>query len=149
MESQVGSAPGLSRRRFVQTAAIAAAGVTGSLAGPSRGLAHDDHGEHRGAVVPPKPIPGGIQIPGGPQFHVWVPGDPSVTLPFSGATPMGFDVDPSTITDFRGFSAVAFHAGTAVGSDGATYNLETDLRAYKGTYIAADGSRRSASFAFI
>jgi hypothetical protein len=80
---------------------------------------------------------------------VWVPGDPNVTLPFSGGPLMGLDVDPSTVTDFRGFSAVAFHAGTAIGSDGATYNLETDLRAYKGSYIAADGSQRVASFAFI
>jgi hypothetical protein len=149
MESQLESSPALSRRRFVQTAAVAAAGVTGSLAAPSRGLAHGDHGRHQQAVVPPMPIPGGIQIPGGPQIHVWAPGDPNVTLPFSGTTLMGFDVDPSTVTDFRGFSAVAFHAGTAIGGDGATYNLETDLRAYKGTYIAADGSHRFASFAFI
>src|SRR4051794_5886059 len=149
MESQLERAPGLSRRRFVQTAAVAAAGVTGTLAGPSRGLAHGDHGERGGGVFPPKPIPGGIQIPGGPQIHAWAPGDPSVTLPFSGSPLMGFDVDPSTITDFRGFSAVAFHAGTALGSDGATYNVETDLRAYQGTYVAADGSRRVGSFAFI
>jgi hypothetical protein len=62
---------------------------------------------------------------------------------------MGFDVDPSAITDFRGFSAVAYHAGSATGSDGATYNLETDLRAFKGTYVASDGTRRSGSFGFI
>jgi hypothetical protein len=138
----------LSRRRFVQTAAVAAAGATGALALPARGSASG--GEHdEAAVVPPKPIPGGIQIPGGPVIHVWQPGDPSVTLPFSGATPMGFDVEPSTIGDFRGFSAVAFHAGTATGSDGATYNLETDMRAFKGKYIGADGKRHFGSFAFI
>jgi hypothetical protein len=83
MESQLESSPALSRRRFVQTAAVAAAGVTGSLAAPSRGLAHGDPGRHQQAVLPPMPIPGGIQIPGGPQIHVWAPGDPSVTLPFS------------------------------------------------------------------
>jgi hypothetical protein len=148
MRSQLERVPAVSRRRFMQTAAIGAAGVMGSFTGPEAGLAHGDDFP-RGRVVPPKPIPGGIQIPDGPQFHVWAPGDPSVTLPFSGASLMGFDVDPSTITDFQGFSAVAFHAGTAIGSDGATYNLETDLRAYKGTYIAADGQRRVASFAFI
>src|SRR4051794_9800758 len=101
MESQLESSPAVSRRRFVQSAAIAAAGVTGTLAGPSRSLAHGDHGEQRPDVVPPNPNPGGIQIPDGPQIHVWMPGDPSVPLPFSGATPMGFDVDPSTIIDFR------------------------------------------------
>jgi hypothetical protein len=72
-----------------------------------------------------------------------------VTLPFSGTTLMGFDVEPSTFTDRRGFSAVAFHVGTATGSDGATYNLETDMRAYKGQYVAADGTRRFGTFAFI
>ena len=138
----------LSRRRFVQTAAAAAAGATGSLALPARGSAAG--GEHDGAaVVPPKPIPGGIQIPGGPQIHVWQPGDPSVTLPFSHSPLSGFDVDPSTITDFRGFSALAFHAGSVIGSDGATYNLETDLRAFSGTYVAADGTRRFGNFALI
>jgi hypothetical protein len=100
-------------------------------------------------VVPPKPIPGGIQIPGGPQIHVWQPGDPSVTLPFSGATLTGFDVEPTTITDRRGFSAVAYHAGSAVGSDGATYNLETDIRAFAGSYVASDGVRRFGKFALI
>jgi hypothetical protein len=142
------SAPTLSRRRFVQTAAAAAA--IGPLVGPARGAAWDGkHDDHRRAVVPPTPIPGGIQIPDGPQIHVWAPGDPSVTLPFSGTTLMGFDVEPSTFTDRRGFSAVAFHVGTATGSDGATYNLETDMRAYQGQYVAADGTRRFGSFAFI
>jgi hypothetical protein len=148
MELQLESASALSRRRFVQTAAVAAAGVTGSLAWPARAAAADD-GDGPEAVVPPKPIPGGIQIPKGPQIHVWQPGDPSVTLPFSGATLMGFDVEPTTITDRRGFSAVAYHAGTATGSDGDTYNLETDIRAFEGTYLASDGVRRFGKFALI
>jgi hypothetical protein len=148
MEPTLDSAPALSRRRFFQTTALAATGVGGSLAWPSRGLAWPGE-DQRQAVVPPNPIAGGIQIPGGPLIHTWAPGDPSVTLPFSGATPMGFDVEPSTIGDFRGFSAVAFHAGTATGSDGATYNLETDMRAFKGKYIGADGKRHFGSFAFI
>jgi hypothetical protein len=62
---------------------------------------------------------------------------------------MGFDVEPGTITDRRGFSAVAYHAGTATGSDGATYNLETDIRAFAGTYVASDGVRRIGNFALI
>jgi hypothetical protein len=148
MEAQLDGVPTLSRRRFVQTAAAAAA--TGSLIGPARAVAWGgDHDHRQRAAVPPTPIPGGIQIPNGPQIHVWAPGDPAVTLPFSGLTLMGFDVEPSTFTDRRGFSAVAFHAGTATGSDGATYNLETDIRAYRGPYIAADGSRRLATFGFI
>lgn len=142
------NAAALSRRRFVQATAAIVAGGTASLAWPAGAAANDD-GERRGSVVPPLPIPGGIQIPGGPQIHVWQPGDPTVTLPFSHATLMGFDVEPSTITDRRGFSALAYHAGTATGSDGATYNLETDIRAFKGTYIAADGSHRFGKFALI
>ena len=146
MGPQLDSASALNRRRFVQAAAVAAAGVAGPLAWPARSAAGNDH---QGTVVPPKPIPGGIQIPGGPQIHVWQPGDPSVTLPFSHSTLMGFDVEPGTITDRRGFSAVAYHAGTAIGSDGATYDLETDIRAFQGTYVASDGTRRRGGFAFI
>jgi hypothetical protein len=149
MESRLENAPAVTRRRFVQTAAAAAAGVSGSVAGPARAVPWQGTRHHPPTAVPPQPIPGGIQLPDGPQIHVWAPGDPSVTLPFSGATLMGFDVDPSTITDFRGYSAVAFHAGTAVGSDGATYNLETDVRAFQGAYVAVDGERRRQSFAFI
>jgi len=148
MEPHFESAPTLSRRRFMQTAGAAAAAATGSLAWPVRGAAWSGE-NHQTAVVPPKPIPGGIQIPGGPQIHVWSPGDPSVTLPFSGSTLMGFDVEATTIGDFKGRSAVAFHVGTATGSDGATYNLETDMRAFKGKYVDPDGTKRFGSFGFI
>jgi hypothetical protein len=146
MEPQPQRASTLSRRRFVQTAAVAAVGTTGSLAWPARGVANGDH-HARAMVVPPNPIPGGIDIP--PLIHVFAPGDPSITLPFSGTMPMGFDVEPSTITDRRGFSALAFHVGTATGSDGATYNLETDMRVFSGPYVAADGTRRFGTFGFI
>jgi hypothetical protein len=53
-------------------------------------------------------------------------------------------VEPSVITDYKGVTALAFHAGTATGSDGKQYNLETDMRAIEGTYIAEDGSRNAA-----
>src|SRR3954464_8443778 len=101
MATQLPAATALSRRRFVQTAALAVGGMGGSLAWPARSAAGDDD-HHRGAAatVPPKPIPGGIALPGGEVIHVWAPGDPKVTLPFSGQTLMGFDVEPSTITDF-------------------------------------------------
>ena len=100
-------------------------------------------------MVPPKPIPGGVTLPNGTQIHGWQPGDPTVTLPFSHSTLKGFDFDPSTITDFRGFSALAYHTGTATGSDGATYNLETHMTALQGDYVATDGTRRFGTFAFI
>ena len=59
------------------------------------------------------------------------------------------DVEPSVITDYKGVTALAFHVGTATGSDGRTYNLETDMRAMEGTYIAEDGSRKRGLFALI
>jgi hypothetical protein len=153
MGTQAQDASTLNRRRFMQTAAAAAAaGATGSLALPARSTASGgdhDHGHHASMVVPPEPIPGGIDIGGGNVIHVWVPGDPAVTLPFTGGTLMGFDVEPATLTDFRGFSAVAFHAGSATGGDGATYDLETDIRAYRGAYVDGAGTRRFGTFAFI
>jgi hypothetical protein len=148
MEHRQERVSALNRRRFFQGAAAAAAGVTGTLAWPAGGIARADSGDHARAVVPPEPIPGGIQIPDGPQIHVWAPGDASVTLPFSGTTLLGFDVDPTTIRDFRGFSAAAFHAGTATGSDGKTYDLETDMRVFKGAYVTADGTHRFGTFGF-
>jgi hypothetical protein len=153
MEPRVQDASTLSRRRFMQTAAVAAAGATGSLAAPaSSGASGGDHSHSHGhgqAVVPPKPIPGGLDIGGGNIIHVYTPGDPAVTLPFTHTTLGGFDVEPATLTDFRGFSAVAFHVGTATGSDGATYDVETDMRAYEGDYVDATGTRRFGTFAFI
>ena len=139
-------APTISRRRFVQIAATAAAGAT--LAGPARTAAWGSETD-RQAVVPPKPIPGGVTLPTGTQIHVWPAGDPAVRLPFTHGTLRGFDVDPSTITDFRGFSALAYHAGTATGSDGATYNLETHMTVHQGNYVATDGTRRFGTFSFI
>jgi hypothetical protein len=139
----------ISRRGFVQSAAAAAAGVTGAtLVRPGRSGAWAGE-RHRQAVVPPKPIPGGVTPPNHAQIHIWPAGDPDVTLPFSHGHLKGFDVDPSTITDFRGFSALAFHVGSATGSDGATYNLETHMTVLRGRYVASDGTLQFGTFSFI
>jgi hypothetical protein len=111
-------------------------------------FADSDHGS-AAVVPPPKPIPGGLQIPGGPFIHVFLPGPTSVTLPFSGLQLMGLNVEPSTITDFSGTAAVAILVGSATGSDGKRYNVETDLRLYEGTYIAENGTRHEGTFGFI
>jgi hypothetical protein len=98
---------------------------------------------------PPNPIPGGFDL--GPPvgvLHVFAPGDPSITLPFTGVTLEGFDVEPATLTDFRGSSAVAFHVGTATDSEGNAYNLETDIRAFEGEYVLGGVTYRG-SFALI
>ena len=89
-----------------------------------------------------------MDLPDG-LIHVFAPGPQEVTLPFTGFQLQGLHVEPNTITDFEGITAVAFHVGTATGSDGTSYNLETDMRAYQGTYLAEDGSRRFGTFAFI
>jgi hypothetical protein len=44
---------------------------------------------------------------------------------------------------------VAFHVGTATARDGTVYNLETDLRTFRGNYVDATGARRFGTFAFI
>jgi hypothetical protein len=135
----------VTRRTVLQGAAGAAAGF--AVARPQGALAHD-HG-HRRIPVPPEPIPGGIELAPGQVIHVWAPGPTDVTLPFTGAQLQGLDAEPTTIKDFKGFSAVAFHVGTATGGDGTRYDLETDVRAFQGTYIDRTGTRRFGTFGFI
>lgn len=139
----------LTRRQVVRGAAGAAAGIVGGAAAVPRGaVAHDRHPlRHR--AVPPEPIPGGSEVAPGQVIHVWAPGPPEITLPFTRFPLQGLDVEPTTIKDFRGFSAVAFHAGTATGGDGTAFDFETDVRAFQGTYVDGSGKRRSATFGFI
>jgi hypothetical protein len=142
----------LDRRAFFRGTAgvVAGAGLAQAVGSASAAARHRPHDHRRRAPLPPpKPIPGGIQIPDGPLLHVFVPGPPEVTLPFSGLQLQGLDVEPSTITDFAGFTALAYLIGSAAGSDGRQYNLEADIRAYKGRYIAEDGSRHFGTFGFI
>jgi hypothetical protein len=140
---------GIGRRKFVAGAAgtLASACLIGSLDGGSA-AASARSGRRRGVAPAPNPIPGGLEIAPGAVIHIFGPGDPSITLPFTGFTLAGFDVEPGTITDFQGSSAVAFHVGSAQGSDGRTYNLETDMRAYEGEYVV-DGVVHHGSFALV
>jgi len=137
----------LTRRAVVQGAAGAAAGLATALGAPGIAWSHG-HGDHR-LPVPPEPILGGIELAPGQVIHVWGPGPPDVTLPFSGGPLQGLDVEPTTIRDFDGFAAVAFHVGRARGDDGTEYDLETDVRAFQGTYIDRTGRRRFGTFGFI
>ena len=123
--------------------------ATGAAAGAAAAMpAAHAHGHGPPRVSPaPKPIPGGIQIPDGPLIHTFLPGPEDVTLPFTGLTLQGQEVEPSVITDYRGFTALAYHVGSATGSDGRRYDLETDIRAMEGSYVAEDGSRKRALFA--
>ena len=139
------------RRCFLGTAgALVAAGAVKPLAWPV--LAHDgdddddDDGEEDSfRVVPvPEPIAGGPA----PGVHIFLPGPTDITLPFSGLQLQGLDVEPSTITNFRGTFALAYVLGQARGSDGVTYGLEVDIRAYEGEFMAA-GARHTGAFTFL
>jgi len=138
------------RRRLVMGAAAAAAGLalTPSLAGADDG--HDNHNHDHDAPIP-KPIPGGLDVSPHPlgTIHVWAAGKSGITLPYSHGQLQGIDTEPTTIGDFSGVSAVAFHVGTATGKDGKRYNLETDMRVFAGNYIAANGQRRQGAFGLI
>jgi hypothetical protein len=134
----------LDRRRFVLTAA----GTVGNLAWPHTTRAQETPSSSRHRLQLPTPIPGGIELAPGLVIHVWGPGDPSVTLPFTGITLQGLNTEPATITDFNGTSAVAYHVGSARGDDGKTYNLETDIRAFEGEYVV-DGVTRHGAFALV
>ena len=83
--------------------------------------------------VMPVPIPGGS--------HVFAPGPPFLGL-------QGIQVDPSSISDFDGTSAIAYLRGRATGGDGQRFVMLNDMRIMKGTYLAADGSQHFGTFAF-
>ena len=86
----------------------------------------------------PVPIPGGLA----PSAHIFAPGP--VSLGFQ-----GLDVELNGITNFRGFSALGYLAGTATDSNGNNYDASTDMRVYQGEYISADGSHHRGTFVFI
>ena len=133
----VGHTHAFSRRGFIHTAAGATALALGSGLS-SRALAHDEDFDNKQTLPAPKPIPGGNDLSGfglAPPYdfiHVFGPGPVSTVLPFTGGALQGLNVEPGTITDFRGATAVAYHVGEAKGSDGNTYNLETDFRVMEG-----------------
>ena len=58
-------------------------------------------------------------------------------------------MEPSTFTDRKGFVAMAYLAGTATDSEGNTYNMQTDMRVYRGPYVGTDGLKHTGTFAFI
>ena len=86
------------------------------------------------------PIPGGIDIP--PVIHIFAPGPTKLGF-------QGLDVEPNGITNFNGFSALAYLSGTATDSNHNTYNVSSDMRLYQGEYIAADGTHHRGTFVFI
>ena len=146
---------GISRRRFIHAAVGATALALGSGL-PSRALAQDDDDNGHDEPLPePKPIPGGIDLselgvpPPYDFIHQFSPGPEGVVLPFTQVPLQGLDVENSTITDFKGASVLAYHVGKAKGSDGKTYDLETDIRVMEGRYVSVEGTTREGTFAEI
>jgi hypothetical protein len=87
----------------------------------------------------PRPIPGGLskgfkQVPNHPFVHVLSPGIGS---------------EMSTITDFKGVVAGSETRGKAHGSDGSTWDFDTDMRFMHGLYIGTDRRLRHGTFGFI
>jgi hypothetical protein len=145
---------GFSRRRFIHAAAGATALAVGSGLS-SRALARDDDNGHDEPLPEPKPIPGGTDLselglePPYDFIHQFAPGPEGVVLPFTQVPLQGLNVEPSNITDFDGATALAYHVGKAKGSDGKTYNLETDFRVMEGEYVSVEGTTREGTFAGI
>src|SRR5262245_44898068 len=76
----------------------------------------------------PQPIPGGFDesfniVASDAFFHVLPPG-------------IGFEM--ATITDFNGVVGASEIRGTAHGSDGSTYDFDTDMRFMRGVYVGVD-----------
>jgi len=101
-------------------------------------------------LLHPTPLPQPSPIPLTPLgIHINAPGPMTTTLPFSGLTLFGLDVDPSAITDYSGFTALAYPVGTARGSDGQKYLLEGDMRVFSGQYTPTGGQPREATWGFV
>jgi hypothetical protein len=133
------------RRSFLLRTAGGLAGLAVTFGRP--GMSQANVPKHIKAPLPaPKPIPGGPVIES-VSIHEFLAGPADITLPFTGLQLEGLNVEPSTITDFMGFTALAYHAGTVTGSDGITYNLETDIRVMEGEYVGEDGKHHDGTFA--
>jgi len=85
----------------------------------------------------PVPISGGLA----PGVHIFAPGPPPIG--------QGLDVELNSITNFRGFAALGYLAGTATDSNGGSYDVGSDMRVFQGEYVSADGSHHRGTFVFI
>ena len=92
--------------------------------------------------IAPVPLPGGDVVPPLGLIHVFFPGPTSIGDD-------GIDIEPSTITNFKGFTGVAMLAGTATDGNGNQFSLATDIRVFQGEYESADGQRRHGTFVLI
>jgi hypothetical protein len=132
----------LSRRGLVQ----ATVGVAALTVGSHVGLPYTASAMPMAGAMP-KPIPGGIDLGGGLVLHINNPED---------------GVEPSTITDFRGFVGVSHAQGAGtVTTGGAAGGLSTptvtgdrlvfdaDVRFMQGRYVGEDGQEHTGTFAMV
>ena len=62
---------------------------------------------------------------------------------------LGPQLEMATITDFNGVIGATEIRGTALGSDGSTWDFDTDMRFMQGTYVDRNGRVRKGSFGFV
>jgi hypothetical protein len=128
---------GLSRRQLLRQGGLALTGITGASLLETASAFGTPLGRARSSA--PRPIPGGFDesfnlVSDDAAFHFFPPG-------------IGFDM--STITDFNGIVGGSEIRGTAHGTDGTTYDFDTDMRFTRGVYIGLDGRLHTGSFGFI
>jgi hypothetical protein len=122
----------LTRRQLLRRGAVALGGMAGlGLLDAKSVIARP--------TAAPRPIPGGFDA----SFNM-VPSDPLIHL-----LPPGIGFEMSTITDFNGVVGASEIRGTARGSDGTTYDFDTDMRFMRGPYVGLDGRHHHGSFGFI
>ena len=146
----------VSRRRFLGgLGAAAAAGTAVSLAGPAPAQAAAAMSNDSKKVFPnssaPRPIEPTVEAGGPAPFdfiHWLLPGPPGATTQILELPAFGLDVDPSLMTDYKGFTAYAVISGNAHGSDGNHYDVELDVRVMDGTYVGEDGNTHKGTFGF-
>jgi len=142
----------IGRRQLLARAGSSAlaisAGALGVASLAAAGNDDDDDDDLRRAKPAPLPIPGGVDARPIGFIHWFLPGPEDRVTPFLEIPGFGLDVEPSLMTDYKGFTAFAVLAGQAKGSDGNTYNVEFDLRVMDGRYRAEDGSRQRGTFGF-
>lgn len=140
---------GLSRRRFIGTAAGAAGLIAGSGIGlPKLARAAGQPGFPQtvdaDADDGPQHIPGGFANPALPS------GCPSEILHFFGPGPTN---ENSTIWDFNGFvgvtSGTVSGTGNIAGQSQSFSGVAVDMRFMKGSYVGLDGKLHRGAFAFI
>lgn len=146
----------LSRRRFLGgIGAAAAIGSAATLGGAAPALARpmDPHRRKRtfSNRAAPNPIEAMVEGGAAPPFdfiHWLLPGPEGATTQILELPAFGLDVDPSTITDFKGFTAYAVIAGKAKDHNGNDYDVELDVRVMKGHYCGVDGEEYHGTFGF-